>query len=544
MTLKTLSQLSLEIDAAVHSPDTSSLGKTTAVALNALLKSLAQELTTLPQQAALDAARKADLDAAGRVLSSQLPSYVDDVLEAASLAALPPKGETGKIYVTLDTNLSYRWSGSQYVEISKAPTLYATPGPNVDGPMSQKAVTDAVADAVAGIVDQAANKAILVRADRSKVYYTGNGTAAAANADDAVVRAFAAAATGDYVYLTAPVDMPNAGYYATLCVVKGGTNVNLGGYPITCINRQDCLGMSTGGTGIVYGYGSLLTAVGPGSYGINVPPAATTANYQLLNVNCRATGPAGGLLLRAGSFYQEGRIEVLGYGSGVIINNGSRHELVGDITVAGAAGSGFLLTHASRFKLRNGRLDVRHPNALAGSLYDSAELELERAVLDLTAAPGGGVVCRSASVRLVLTDTTVLGGSLVATAPAGTTVVLRGNTTLPAAYEAAYLRELGLTVLDERPVRGVAHRTGTVLTFGQDAEYDPVTEGTFTLDDRDKRIGAVVTAYLGPDATAPEIPAGFQSRDVYEPGKSLMYMFKVGANGAIQYTITELVPGV
>jgi hypothetical protein len=539
MTLKTLSQLSLEIDEAVHSPDTSSLGKTTAVALNALLKSLAQELTILPQQAALTAARKADLDAAGRVLSSQLPSYVDDVLEAPSLATLPQSGETGKIYVTLDTNLSYRWSGSQYVEISKAPTLYTTLGPNVDGPMSQKAVTDAVA----GIVDQAANKAVLVRADRSKIYYTGNGTAAAANADDAVVRAFAAAAPGDYVYLTAPVDMPNAGYYATLCVVKGGTNVNLGGYPITSINRQDCLGISTGGTGIVYGYGSLLTAVGPGSYGVNIPPAATTADYRLLNVNCRATGPAGGLLLRAGTFYQEGRIEVLGYGSGVIINNGSRHELVGDITVAGAAGSGFLLTHASRFKLRNGRLDVRHPNALAGSLYDSAELELERAVLDLTAAPGGGIVCRSAGARVTLTDTTVLGGSLVATAMAGTTVVLRGNTTLPAAYEADYLRGLGLTVLDERPVRGVAHRTGTELTFEQDAEYEPVNEGTFTLDDRGKRIGAVVVAYLGPDAKAPEIPGGFQSRDVYEPGKSLMYMFKVGANGSIQYTITELTPG-
>lgn len=63
-------------------------------------------------QAALTA--KADL-VAGKVPSSQLPSYVDDVLEFANLAAFPATGETGKIYITLDTNATYRWSGSVYV---------------------------------------------------------------------------------------------------------------------------------------------------------------------------------------------------------------------------------------------------------------------------------------------------------------------------------------------------------------------------------------------------------------------------------------------
>jgi hypothetical protein len=57
----------------------------------------------------------------GLVPSSQLPSYVDDVLEFANLAALPETGETGKIYVTLDTSKTYRWSGSTYVEISAGP---------------------------------------------------------------------------------------------------------------------------------------------------------------------------------------------------------------------------------------------------------------------------------------------------------------------------------------------------------------------------------------------------------------------------------------
>lgn len=62
----------------------------------------------------------ATLDANGLVPSAQLPSYVDDVLEFASASAFPASGESGKIYVAKDTNLTYRWSGTQYVEISKS----------------------------------------------------------------------------------------------------------------------------------------------------------------------------------------------------------------------------------------------------------------------------------------------------------------------------------------------------------------------------------------------------------------------------------------
>ena len=60
----------------------------------------------------------ASLDGAGLVPSTQLPSYVDDVLEYADLASLPATGAAGKIYVTLDTNKIYRWSGTVYVEVS------------------------------------------------------------------------------------------------------------------------------------------------------------------------------------------------------------------------------------------------------------------------------------------------------------------------------------------------------------------------------------------------------------------------------------------
>ena len=60
----------------------------------------------------------ATLDATGKVPAVQLPSYVDDVLEFANLAAFPATGESGKIYVALDTNKTYRWSGSAYVYIT------------------------------------------------------------------------------------------------------------------------------------------------------------------------------------------------------------------------------------------------------------------------------------------------------------------------------------------------------------------------------------------------------------------------------------------
>lgn len=68
----------------------------------------------------------ATLNESGLVPSSQLPSYVDDVLEYNTLSSFPPVGEDGKIYVSEDTNLTYRWSGSQYVEISKSLALGET----------------------------------------------------------------------------------------------------------------------------------------------------------------------------------------------------------------------------------------------------------------------------------------------------------------------------------------------------------------------------------------------------------------------------------
>lgn len=68
----------------------------------------------------------ASLDFDGKIPTSQLPSYVSDVLEFASFDRFPAKGEVNKIYIALDTNKTYRWGGTVYVEIGSSLALGET----------------------------------------------------------------------------------------------------------------------------------------------------------------------------------------------------------------------------------------------------------------------------------------------------------------------------------------------------------------------------------------------------------------------------------
>jgi hypothetical protein len=81
----------------------------------------------------------ATLDEAGKVPSSQLPSFVDDVLEYADLAGFPETGESGKIYIAIDTGLTYRWSGTIYVEISQSLALGNTSATAFRGDLGKEA---------------------------------------------------------------------------------------------------------------------------------------------------------------------------------------------------------------------------------------------------------------------------------------------------------------------------------------------------------------------------------------------------------------------
>lgn len=83
----------------------------------------------------------ASLNESGIIPSAQLPSYVDAVIEVDTFSNLPGTGESGKIYIVQDTNLTYRWSGTGYVEISKSLALGETSSTAYPGDKG-KATTD------------------------------------------------------------------------------------------------------------------------------------------------------------------------------------------------------------------------------------------------------------------------------------------------------------------------------------------------------------------------------------------------------------------
>lgn len=86
----------------------------------------------------------AELDESGKVPTTQLPSYVDDVLEYSAKENFPTTGETGKIYVDTATNKTYRWGGSAYAEISPSLALGTTSSTAYRGDYGQAAYTHAV----------------------------------------------------------------------------------------------------------------------------------------------------------------------------------------------------------------------------------------------------------------------------------------------------------------------------------------------------------------------------------------------------------------
>ena len=96
---------------------------TTYATTKAVVDGLATKLSTSLKGASNGIA---ELDGSGKVPTSQLPSYVDDVLEYPNIGALPATGSVGIIYVTLDDNKIYRWSGTAYTVISDTIALGET----------------------------------------------------------------------------------------------------------------------------------------------------------------------------------------------------------------------------------------------------------------------------------------------------------------------------------------------------------------------------------------------------------------------------------
>lgn len=111
--------------------------KVNGKALSADINLSAADVSAIPASQKGAAGGVAELDSSGKVPSTQLPSYVDEVIEGyfsggkfykESEHTTELTGEAGKIYVDLATNKTYRWSGSSYTEISASLALGETSG--------------------------------------------------------------------------------------------------------------------------------------------------------------------------------------------------------------------------------------------------------------------------------------------------------------------------------------------------------------------------------------------------------------------------------
>lgn len=103
------------------------------------------------------------LDSNGQIPASQLPTYVDDVVDGYVVGSTPfaadwlsktPNGapltpERDKIYIVVSEgeyiNTEYRWSGTVYAELGKTTPLSGTTGQGTNIGMTQKAITDELA---------------------------------------------------------------------------------------------------------------------------------------------------------------------------------------------------------------------------------------------------------------------------------------------------------------------------------------------------------------------------------------------------------------
>lgn len=161
----------------------------------------------------------APLDSGGKVPAGNLPSYVDDVIEAANFAALPASGETGKIYVTLDTGKTYRWSGSAYVLLNELPA-FASQAEAEAGIDNTKLMTPLrTAQAVAAL-GSGGGKVVQV------AYAVKNDTASGTSSSPATFFSGSITPTSAgnqvLVFLTG-VGSGTAGYLASVRVVRGST---------------------------------------------------------------------------------------------------------------------------------------------------------------------------------------------------------------------------------------------------------------------------------------------------------------------------------
>ncbi len=130
----------------------------------------------------------ANLSNNGKVPANQLPSYVDDVLEYGTFNTFPTTGEDGKIYVAQDTNLTYRWSGTRYVEVSQSLALGETSTTAYPGDKGKQLSEDLNAEIGRAKHEEADIRAALVaEQNRAEVAEKNNRSLIQKNASDIAI---------------------------------------------------------------------------------------------------------------------------------------------------------------------------------------------------------------------------------------------------------------------------------------------------------------------------------------------------------------------
>ena len=130
----------------------------------------------------------ANLSDNGKVPANQLPSYVDDVLEYGTFNTFPTTGEDGKIYVAQDTNLTYRWSGTRYVEISQSLALGETSSTAYPGDKGKQLSEDLKAEiGRSSHEDASIREAIAAEQNRAETSEKNNRGLIQKNASDIVI---------------------------------------------------------------------------------------------------------------------------------------------------------------------------------------------------------------------------------------------------------------------------------------------------------------------------------------------------------------------
>ena len=188
----------------------------------------------------------AGLDSAGKVPTAQLPSYVDDVEEYANFAAFPGTGETGKIYIAIDTGDVYRWSGSAYVQINDAVTsadqatkLSTARNIALTGPITGTASFDGTANANISTSLDISSKSTSDLSEGSNKYYTDARVQTKIDANSAgFITASSSSAltnktgaisqwTNDAGYLTSESDSQTLSFSSPSISITGGNSINI-----------------------------------------------------------------------------------------------------------------------------------------------------------------------------------------------------------------------------------------------------------------------------------------------------------------------------